>query len=492
MELQFEKRELGCLTQVLRAVKDQELTQEVRLTEDLPDVGRVIAGWGQVILRSKEWQGSHMTVAGAVMAWVLYAPEDGTEPRMVDAWIPFQMKWEGAQTDREGPMRVLPLLRFVDGRNLSARKILIRAGLSCLAEGMTLSRTAVYTAPEVPEDVELLRRSYPLRLPREAGEKTFTLEESLDLGSSPVSRILCCGFRPELSESKVSGDKVDLRGTGRLHLLCSGVDGRIRARDFEIPFSQLGELEQMYDADPRADVMMAVTGLDVDMEEDRLALKCSLTAQYVVSDRTMLELVEDAYSPRREVAIRQEELHLPAVLDETTERICARAALPEMTPDVADAVFLPGFPQLRREGDRVKAVIPARFQMLDGSMQASCANWEGEAALEADPSGFVEAQLHPIGQPQWVAKGSGMEVRADAEICMRTVARKGIPMITSLECGPLRDRDPGRPSLVICRPGKRSLWEVARASGSSAAAIRAANGLEEEPSDNRMLLIPIQ
>ena len=36
MQLQFEKRELSCLTQVMRAVKDQELTQEIRLTEDQP------------------------------------------------------------------------------------------------------------------------------------------------------------------------------------------------------------------------------------------------------------------------------------------------------------------------------------------------------------------------------------------------------------------------------------------------------------------------
>ena len=83
MELQFEKREISCLTQAVRGVKEQEVTQEIRLTDAMPDVGRVLAGWGQVVLRGKEWQGSQMTASGGVQATILYAPEDGTAPRRV-------------------------------------------------------------------------------------------------------------------------------------------------------------------------------------------------------------------------------------------------------------------------------------------------------------------------------------------------------------------------------------------------------------------------
>ena len=70
MELQFEKQEMSFLHQVLRNVKDMELTQEIRLTGDMPDVGRVLAGWGQPVLRSKEWQGSQVGASGGVMVWI--------------------------------------------------------------------------------------------------------------------------------------------------------------------------------------------------------------------------------------------------------------------------------------------------------------------------------------------------------------------------------------------------------------------------------------
>ena len=495
MQLQFEKRELACLTQAARGVKDQELTQEIRLTEDMPDAGRVLAGWGQVILRGKEWQGSHMAAAGGVQAAVLYAPEDGTDPRIVDAWIPFQVKWDGAKTDREGPMRVLPMLRFVDGRNLSARKILVRVGLSCLGEGLCPIRAEISRAGEVPDDVELLRRSYPVRLPREAGEKTFTLEDTLNMSDS-VQQILAYTIRPELTETRVTTDKAVLRGIGRLHLVYRCREGRIRTKNFDVPFSQLAELERSYEADAQLDVMMAVTGLELDMEEENLALKCSMTAQYVISDRSMVELVEDAYSPRREVAIHQEELRLPLILDENRERVTAQSSFSDVAMDPVDAVFWPGFPKQHRAGEKIEMELSARFQLLgygpDGIMQAVAAPWEETASFPAHADSRIDAVMEPAGEPQWITTSSGMEIRSEAEVRMTVGTRRGMPMITALELGPLREENTCRPTLILCRPGKRCLWELAKRTGSSVAAIRDANALEDEPEYNRMLLIPIQ
>ena len=80
MELQFDKQPISCLNQVKWEQKNQELTQEIRLTEDLPDVGSVLGAWGQTIVRGKQWRKGNMEVTGGVMVFVLYAPEDGSAP----------------------------------------------------------------------------------------------------------------------------------------------------------------------------------------------------------------------------------------------------------------------------------------------------------------------------------------------------------------------------------------------------------------------------
>ena len=496
MELQFEKREISCLTQAVRGVKEQEVTQEIRLTDAMPDVGRVLAGWGQVVLRGKEWQGSRMAASGGVQATILYAPEDGTEPRRVETWIPFQMKWDVPEGEREGPMRMMPLLRFIDGRNLSARKILVRAGVACLGEGLLHSRAEVFSPPQVPADVELLRRSYPVRLPKEAGEKSFSIEETLEVGGPPVQEILSYTLQPEVTESRLSGDKAVLRGLGRLHLVYRCGEGRIRTRDFEIPFSQLGELENAWDQEAAVDMMMAVTGLELDLAEGKLALKCSLTAQYLISQRTMLELVADAYSPSREIGIRQEELYLPTILDETKERLRAKGDFPDVRLEVADGVFWPGFPQTSRTGDRAELEIPGRFQLLgynaEGNLRSATARWEGRMTLAADERSRMDASTTPVGDVQWNPGGNGLEAHAEVEVRTTTQSRRGLPMITGLELGPIREPDQMRPSLILCRPGGRDVWKMARDCGASPAAIRAANGIQDEPEDHKLILIPIQ
>ena len=53
MEIEFQKAELPCLTAVVNEIQNGEQTQELRLPDDMPDVGKVLCAWGQTILRGK-------------------------------------------------------------------------------------------------------------------------------------------------------------------------------------------------------------------------------------------------------------------------------------------------------------------------------------------------------------------------------------------------------------------------------------------------------
>ena len=81
MELQFQKTGIPCLKEVLREPKNQEQTQELRLPEAYPDVGRVLGAFGVPVLRGKEWRRKEIGVSAGITVWVLYVPEDGSEVR---------------------------------------------------------------------------------------------------------------------------------------------------------------------------------------------------------------------------------------------------------------------------------------------------------------------------------------------------------------------------------------------------------------------------
>lgn len=497
MELQFTDNACRYLNAAVRDVRSTELTQEVRLSDGMPDIGRVIASWGQVILRSKEWQGDQVSVTGGIMVWILYAPEDSTPPRSIETWIPFQLKWEPENVPREGNVLISPLLRFVDSRGISARKMMVRAGVCALCEAMSSMEANVFQPAELPEDIQILQNTYPVRLPVEAGEKTFLLDEDLLLpaGAPEAERLLAYTMMPQLQEKRVAGDKVILRGTGTLHVIYRCAEGRIHTASLEIPISQYAQLEIIHDNDAQADVMMGVTSLEL-LEGDggQLRLKCGLVAQYLISDRCLISLTEDAYSPQRDVELQMQELELPAMLEQRSETVSARQMLPGITGDVVDVTFLPDYPRQNRISDAVMLELPGQFQVLyyaqDGSLQGATARWEGNLQIPADP----ESRMTFLVQPQNCQALRGTEdldLSGNFQLQMNTFAQRGMPMVTGLDIGQLREKDPTRPTLILCRPNGETLWETAKRCGSTVADIQRINKLEGQIPEERMLLIPV-
>ena len=489
MELQFAKTPLSCLRRDVREVQDQEQTQEVRLPEGMPDIGRVLGAWGQCVLRGKQWNNSGMGCSGGVMAWVLYAPEDGSEPRSVEVWLPMQMKWNfRGDSQREGAIRTSWLLRSVDARTLSARKLMVRACASVLGEAMEPGETDIYAPDPLPEDVQLLRRCYPAMLPREAGEKTFFVEEEFRPAEGDV-KLLYCQVQPRITEQTVVGGKAVFRGELGVHLLCRCDDGQLRGSDHAFGFSQFADLDWDYGDDARLDVMMAVSALEPELQEGSLRLKCGLVAQYLVRDRKMLELVEDAYSPNRAVTTQTQPLELPMMLDDRREEL--RMEAPWNGGRAVDVAFYPEHPQVRRAGGLAELEVPGTFQILSyddqGNLQGDTVRGSSLWELPVGETAAIHAGVCPNGWPQAAGGALRSEMMAQAV----TTAEEGMDMVAGLELGELARPDPARPSLILRRAGEGSLWELAKASGSTVEAIRAANGLAEEPERGRMLLIPI-
>ena len=498
MELQFQSATCRCLKAAAHEVRNAELTQEVRLSDGMPDIGRVLASWGQIILRSKEWQSDAVTVSGGIMVWILYAPEDGTPPRCVDAWVPFQLKWELDESSSEGAIRVCPLLRFVDSRSVSARKMMVRAGVAAMGEALSPMQAQLYSPGELPDDIQLLRNTYPIRLLKEAGEKTFLLDEDLQMsaGSVQPERLLSYTILPQLQEKRVAGDKIILRGTGKIHVIYRCSEGKVHAADMEIPISQYAQLEDTYGTDAQADVMMGVTSLELLQNEgSQLRIKCGLVAQYLITDRYLAEVTEDAYSPRREVELNLEELKLPSILEQRSEPVQVQQQLPGLSGEMVDVNFLPDFPRQNRTGDHLTLELPGQFQLLyyapDGSLQGSTARWESSMQLPADSNSQMTFLVQPYGNIQAACGADEMNLATQMklEMCARTQA--GLSMVTGLEVGQLCETDPSQPSLILCRSDGESLWDMAKRCGSTVRDIQRLNHLDGQPQPSQMLLIPV-
>lgn len=495
MELQFKKTLYPCLDTVLWEVRNQEQTLEIRLPEGLPDVGRIVAAWGQPVLRSKEWRSREASLSGGIQVWVLYAPEDGTRPRCLEGWMPVQMHFDLPEDSPEGSLRVSILPRFVDARSVSARKIMVRAGVAAMMQALCPMSAEAVRPEGVPEDMELLEQTYPLRLPREAGEKTFQLDEELTLPPSApeAEKLIYFRMQPCIGEQKVLGSRLVFRGSGKLHVLYASEEGQLFSWDFEIPISQFAELKEGYSPDAQADVLLCPTSVELELDEEgHFCLKSGMTAQYLVDDVSLLELAEDAYIPGREVKLTQQSLELPAILETRRETLSGEQAIPSEDGTVADVQFLPDYPRQFKTGDGMHLEASGTVQILcygeDGMLRSGSARWEGQRDLPADDSSRI---LTAPGIPSAELLPGGMAVKLELPLTVTTMGSQGLPMLTGAELGEPRKPDPQRPSLILRRAEGNSLWELAKASGSTRSAIRKANGLEADPVPGQMLLIPV-
>ena len=497
MQLQFEKKPISCLHTVKREIQSQEQTDEIRIGDGMPDIGSIIGAWGQVIIRSKEWRSDGMRVNGGTMIWVQYLPEEGGQPQCVESWLPFQMQWTFPPTQHDGVIMTQDFLCSVDARSTSARKMLLRTNISVMAWAMEKRETDLYLPANLPDDIQLRRETYPILLPVAAGEKSFALEESVSLPPSVprLERLMYCHLQPEITEWKILGDKVVFRGNATLHILYLSEDGGQYSWDFDLPFTQYGELEQEYAENVQIMLLPAVTALELDRGEEKWNVKVGLVCQYRICEETMVEVVTDAYSPRRTVALSQGQLELPGILENKTQNIHAQVSFPLEGMRLTDVHLLPSSVHVRNTGAQATLELPCRFEMLyydmDGNPHTAFQKWEETMTLPMDTGCMMETVMLPVGKPQGNLMAGNGQLNADLQLTLQTVSGNGIPMVTGFEMGELQQPDSQRPSLILVRPGEKDLWQLAKQYGSTIEEIRRANQLQEDVDAKKVLLIPV-
>ena len=498
MEQDFQKTRIPCLDMQLRQVRNSEQTQELRLSDGMPDVGRVLCAWGQPILRGKEWRGGEISVSGGTMVWVLYAPEDGSSLRTMESWIPFRMEYDVEDQGRDGQIRCFCTVRSVDARALSTRKILIRCSVCCYAQALRPIEAEMFSYQGEEEKLQVLRRRYPVRLWQEAGEKVFALDEELTVPPSAPQpeKLVYYTLNPEISDAKILSGRVVFRGNANLHVLYLGEEGKMNSWEFPVSFSQFGDLEGEYSPDAAVEILPSVTNLEMQVgDEGRLHVKCGLVGQYLVEDSRILEVASDAYSLDRDIEPVSGELMLPVVLDKRGVNLTVRQSLPGVSGTGVDVQFTMDIPRQKPRDGGVFLETAGTFQTLyydgEGVLNASTAYWEGEVPLDVHENAWVDGRMQCCTQPQMLPDGEGQSLGTEVSLSMTCGGSSSIPMIMELKLGELLPKEPDTPTLILKRAGDQTLWELAKKLGTTVSRIQSANHLEGEPEPARMLLIPI-
>ncbi len=494
MDLQFPKTSCAWLHSSGGDSKNLEQTLELRLPDSMPDIGKVLCGYGQALVRSKQWSRDGAGVSGGVMAWVLYLPEDGSGVRSVECWIPFQTKWDVPDRERDGVILAECILSNVDARSLSARKLMVRATVGVSGVAMVENTVELPEARDLPEDVQVKFREYDALVPVEAGEKMVEIDESVPApgGECPEKLLYYC-LHPMVTDCKLMADRAVFRGTALGHTLYRGEDGQLYSWDFQLPFSQYCDLGTEYGSQARLQVTMVPTGLEIELSEDgSLRVKCGFIGQYLVSDHQHFQVIEDAYSTRRFIEMTAKQVDVPGITAIVAENIQAEGQVASNLTRVMDCAFFLDSPRMGLDLTHPEAELSGRWQVLgadsDGNLCCEYLPWQETLPLDAVGQGSVS--VWQSGSPEAVMSGM-LSACIDLGLGGLMQEKNTLSMVTGLTLGEELQRPAERPAMILRRVDAGSLWELAKNNATTVEKIMSANNLSQEPEQGSWLLIPV-
>lgn len=502
MELVFEEQSIDYLRRTLCRAASQEQTQELIVPDSFPDCGRVVFTGACAVMRGKESRDGSVMVTGGVKAGLLYIPEDETEPRAMECYLPYSIREDDPAATAQMYLRADCRVRAVDARMINSRKILVRTNVVCMLEGFEEASQTVKTLKDAPSALQTKTDSYRCTLPHEYAEKTFSMTEDLELSGpeSAMQKVVQYWLTPKITEQKLNGNKAVFKGMLSLKILYLTQDGAPEVFTRQLPFSQYCDLRGEYE-DDEMQASVSVTGSELELarlegEDAKLLLSASLLCQCVAMQTKELTLTQDAYTTRGEFTPVWGELSLPCLLDRETSPGTLRGSVPKQARAVIDSTLYLDAASVQKKDGSAQFSAPASVNILyldeDGALQSAIVRDQVTGSVPAAACASCTAEAGASQDGFAAPSGGGIDVRYDVsfDVCCRCDEA-----LRALTGGTIEEEETGAERFCVVvktNPKTQSLWDLAKVYRTSESAIAQANGITTgEAEQGELLLIPM-
>lgn len=502
MELVFQNQTSAFLQVLLHERCAQEQTAELIVPDSFPDAARIVSTCAEVILRSKECRQGSLSVNGAIRAAVLYMPEQEQTPRTLSAYLPFSMRVDHPAATQQMQSCLTLHVRSADARMIHSRKVLLRVNLGCEVMGFAAADESFYSLQQQPDELQVKKQTYPLLLPVETAERSFSMQEELGTAEAKETPGSICWYttQPLITERRLIGNKAVFKGLLILKTLYQTADGTLQTSRHELPFSQYCELTGDYEQELPL-LLPLVTGAELellpDSPEKPFRLSVNLLVQALVYDTISVELCEDAYSTRGVLQPQWKQYALPARLDRQQRHETLRGSLPVRAASVVDSTLYLDEPVQSRTPDGVEIRLPCTLSLLyfdeAGALQGTSGQLQLQTALPLAPNATCTVQASCGRDGFASAAADGTEIRYDVLLELESCAEQQLRGLSGGSIEPEQKPSGRRASIIIRRAGHmQSVWELAKQYATTEQAIRQVNALgEEQPEEDALLLIPV-
>lgn len=499
MDLTFSTNKVPYLCKVFTEVRHQEETAETVVPDSYPDVASIADSFASVMLRGKECQNGTAVISGAVKAGAIYHPEDDSFPRLLEFYLPFSVSFDSPALTETSQIAAELKIASVDARIINSRKILLRVNIACDMAAYSTQEFTTHQLQTKDERLQLKQQSFRANIPAEMTERTFVVNETLNLqpGQPPISQIYKARCDCRVTDKKLVGNKAVFKGTLQCRMLYRGENEMLYTHSTVIPFSQYCELDRDYD-DGTLSIYVVLTGCDVSVDHEGIPqLTANLLAQCLVYTLYEAELLEDAYCVGADLAPQWHHDLITCRLDQKTEQLSLRQSVPGAMSEIIDTEIYDDFPLCKQCGDTMQVIVPTYVRVfgMDDNHVATSRQSRGELSLEYALAKNAECHVRitPFDGCMVRTVQDALEFLCGTQADVYFTAHQEITTL----CGGCINESSGTesraPSMILRTiTEEQPLWDVAKAYKTTVSSLRSANEIDVDYTpDHGMLLIPI-
>lgn len=506
MELELKKEAIKCYEVLENTSLVQDESLETIVPDQLPDIGRLLTSEGQVFLRSCETHDGKAELRGVIRAVVLYTADNDPSIQKMNFEIPFVMIGE-CEKDTS-VLRASIRAEDFTTRTLNPRKVQAQCRLLASLEPYRKAEVSYSTEVEAPEElgIETQLQEELLSTVAFLPEKDFTYEETLALSASRGSAadILLTRIRGTVSDAKIIGKKIAVKGTYFVDCLFKYTSGTCEMSSFELPFSQIIDCENDVDAEMKVMAVLHLTGAETKLimaEEDRPSL--SFTAyshlELTLVQEKKVPILSDLYSTVYPEEIEMGRMRLLSPAELTVRRQIVQESL-ELGAAAASVLSVRaecGSVALSHSDGVSELHAPLRVHLIyqgeEGRILAAERNLEARLLLPdlGDKNVIITAESGD--ELSAAPTGDGIALRLPVDFYIRESTAHQVGFVSAARCDTEHPKDLSKaPSLILRRRGAgESLWSIAKHYGTTISEILAANGGgESELTPGELILIP--
>lgn len=318
MDTLLKKQTVSVSVPVLDRQEECALSADFVLPEYCPDVAVVLKCLVSPRIQNRQWSGDQLLLDGTAVVRVLYLDEERRCLRQAEFSQPISCTMRvGSQPDIV-PVVVDASVKFVNCRAVSPRRLEVRGALLVSASAQQPMPMEMACAADTPALCTHIKKA-TITTPVATAEKILTISDALDFPTDlpPAEMLLGGDCHAMIQECKLLSGKAIVKGQVHFHQLYTDntVDGRVYCLDFQVPFSQIMDIEgaeegQIHTAYATilADTEHCAVGPEG--ENSVLEVNVKVLLQLFLYEACELPLLLDAYHSGYPVRLEMQELHL--------------------------------------------------------------------------------------------------------------------------------------------------------------------------------------